>query len=202
MKDNYLKEVNKYISNAPISQQKILSKLREIIHKASLDIEEKIRWSHPHFDYMGKGMCFIQALKERVTFGFWFGDKIYNSPKLSKEAKAIYETMGNLTDVSQIPSTKLIIEEIHLAMKLIESGNRDVKEKKVKPQLVIPDYLSLRFKKDKTANSSFSKMSPSHQREYVDWIIDAKTDETRENRISTMMSQVKEGKSKNWKYIK
>ena len=43
-------------------------------------------------------------------------------------------------------------------------------------------------------------MPPSHRREYIEWITEAKTDPTRDKRIATTVEWVPEGKSRNWKY--
>jgi uncharacterized protein YdeI (YjbR/CyaY-like superfamily) len=45
-------------------------------------------------------------------------------------------------------------------------------------------------------------LSPSHKREYIEWINDAKTEETKNKRILTTIEWLTEGKSRNWKYEK
>jgi uncharacterized protein YdeI (YjbR/CyaY-like superfamily) len=66
--------------------------------------------------------------------------------------------------------------------------------------LVIPDYVTKALKKDKKALATFEAFAPSHRKEYVEWITEAKTEETRNKRIATMMELLAEGKSRNWKY--
>lgn len=198
---NYNPEILKYIKNASEFERPILTKLREIIHKACPEVEEKLSWSRPHYYYKGKGMLVTDGLKERVTFGVWFDDKVYGSPKLSKEAKSIHEQLGFMKSVDEIPDEKLLIETIKLAMEVIDEG-RTADPKKKKAALVIPDYFSDAVAQDKLAKENFDKMSPSHQREYVEWIVDAKTEETRNRRIEQMLDQLRENKSKHWKYQK
>ena len=53
---------------------------------------------------------------------------------------------------------------------------------------------------NKKATAAFESFSPSHKREYTEWISDAKRDETRQRRIETAVAQMAEGKSLNWKY--
>ena len=48
----------------------------------------------------------------------------------------------------------------------------------------------------------FENFSPSHRREYVEWITDAKSDETRQRRVSQAVEWMAEGKPRNWKYMK
>ena len=53
---------------------------------------------------------------------------------------------------------------------------------------------------NKKAKAAFDKFSPSHRREYVEWITEAKTEPTRDRRIATAIEWLSEGKSRNWKY--
>jgi len=50
------------------------------------------------------------------------------------------------------------------------------------------------------ARAAFDAFPPSHKREYVDWIVSAKTDETRQRRLATALEWMASGKSRNWKY--
>ena len=52
------------------------------------------------------------------------------------------------------------------------------------------------------ANETFEKFSYSHKKEYVEWIVEAKTDATREKRLAQAMEMMSEGKSRMWKYQK
>ncbi len=49
---------------------------------------------------------------------------------------------------------------------------------------------------------TFDKFPPSHKREYVEWITDAKREETRTRRLQTAVRQIAEGKPQHWKYMK
>ena len=44
--------------------------------------------------------------------------------------------------------------------------------------------------------------SPSQQREYVEWVAEAKTEATKQKRLATAIEWLAEGKSRNWKYEK
>jgi len=56
------------------------------------------------------------------------------------------------------------------------------------------------LKKNKKALAAFESFSPSHRKEYVQWIVEAKREETRDKRIATALAWLAEGKSRNWKY--
>jgi uncharacterized protein YdeI (YjbR/CyaY-like superfamily) len=45
-------------------------------------------------------------------------------------------------------------------------------------------------------------LSASHKREYVEWIAEAKRDETRAKRLATAIEWMAEGKVKEWRYIR
>ena len=72
---------------------------------------------------------------------------------------------------------------------------------KAKPPLTVPDDLQKALKKNRTAAANFEKLSPSHKREYVEWITEAKRPETRAKRIATTIEWITEGKARNWKYM-
>ncbi|HNU43178.1 MAG TPA: YdeI/OmpD-associated family protein [Cyclobacteriaceae bacterium] len=52
------------------------------------------------------------------------------------------------------------------------------------------------------ALKTFTNFSYSNRKEYVEWITDAKTETTRERRITTAIGWLAEGKVRNWKYLK
>ena len=54
----------------------------------------------------------------------------------------------------------------------------------------------------KKARIIFESFSPSHKREYLEWITDAKTETTRNKRIAQSVEWISEGKSRNWQYVK
>jgi bacteriocin resistance YdeI/OmpD-like protein len=45
------------------------------------------------------------------------------------------------------------------------------------------------------------KFSPSHRREYIEWLTEAKTEATRAKRLATALEWMAEGKPRNWKYM-
>jgi uncharacterized protein YdeI (YjbR/CyaY-like superfamily) len=56
--------------------------------------------------------------------------------------------------------------------------------------------------RNKKAMSAFEAFSPSHKREYLEWITEAKSNETRDRRINQAIEWMTEGKPRNWKYMK
>ena len=72
---------------------------------------------------------------------------------------------------------------------------------KPKTPLKVPPYLKSALNANKKAQSAFDNFSYSHKKEYIEWITEAKTEETRNKRIETALEWMAEGKSRNWKYI-
>ncbi len=88
-------------------------------------------------------------------------------------------------------------------MALNESGvNVPRKPKRAAKALAVPDYLAAALKKNKKALATFESFSPSHKREYVEWITEAKGEDTRQRRLEQALEWMAEGKPRNWKYMK
>jgi hypothetical protein len=68
-------------------------------------------------------------------------------------------------------------------------------EADTEPRVVeVPADLKRAFKAEKEAKSFFDKLSYTHQREYVNWINEAKKPETRQARILKTIGMLKKGK--------
>lgn len=196
---NFNPQVDKYISSAPDFAKPILKHLREVIHKTCPDVEEKIKWGNPHLDYKGT-MVFMAAFKAHIAFGFWKWSLMKDPEGLFKKNKEAMGSLGRLTDLSQLPSDEVLVSYIKEAMQLNIDGKKVVVTKHAKPKLVIPGYFLKVLEKNKKAEENFENMSPSHKREYVEWIEGAKKEETRQRRIAQAVDQLKDGKSQNEKY--
>ncbi len=57
----------------------------------------------------------------------------------------------------------------------------------------VPPFLKKIISGDKAAKANWDKHSYTHQKEYVQWVTEAKHEETRERRISKMMQMLKNG---------
>ena len=60
----------------------------------------------------------------------------------------------------------------------------------------------LRLKRNKKALATYEAFRPSHKREYVEWVTEAKSEATRERRLADAVAWIAEGKPRNWKYMK
>ena len=71
---------------------------------------------------------------------------------------------------------------------------------RVKKELSVPSDLTAALKKSKKALATFETFPYSHKKEYVQWITEAKREDTRKQRLQTTIKWLTEGKSRNWKY--
>lgn len=192
--------VDAYIAKSADFAQPILTHLRDVVHAACPDVQETMKWSMPFFDYNGV-MCNMAAFKEHATFGFWKGALI---PGLAPNSANGGESMGNLgrlTSVKDLPNRKVLGGYIKAAMRLNDEGVAVKKPKKVaKPEAKVPPDLAAALKKNRKAAATFEAFPPGQRREYVDWIVDAKRDETRAKRIVQAVEWLAKGKKRNWKY--
>lgn len=108
---------------------------------------------------------------------------------------------GRITSLKDLPSEKALIDYVAQAAELNEKGIKKAGRKK-KPPLRIPSYLSAALQKHARAKKTFANFSPSQRREYVEWLTEAKREETRKQRLKTAIEWMSEGKPRNWKYIR
>lgn len=63
----------------------------------------------------------------------------------------------------------------------------------------MPDYFADALDGNHAAKATFETLAPSHRREYLEWITEAKREDTRAKRIATALEWLSEGKKRNWK---
>ena len=189
--------VDAYIARSADFAEPILANIREVVHVACPDVEEAMKWSNPAFMYKGM-LCGMAAFKHHAVFGFWksslvLGDRATNANPM--------EQFGRLTKVSDLPSAGTLSAYVKKAARLNDQGVTVGRKPKAPPKPIrVPLDLAAALKKQKRAVAAFGAFSPSHKREYIEWITDAKSEETRARRLTQAIEWIAEGKSRNWKY--
>ena len=191
-------KVDSYIEKAAPFAQPVLEKIRTLMHKANPEITEELKWSAPAFMHEGI-VAGMMAFKAHVRFGFWRAKEMDDPDGLFDNDGASFMNSERLTDVKQLPPDKIFIKYIKVAVALNASGKKPPKPAKRKP-LAMPDYFKKALAKNAKAKKTFEDFSPSCQREYIEWITEAKREATREKRIATALEWMAEGKERNWKY--
>ena len=185
--------VDAYIAKSADFAKPILQHIRKLVHAACPQVEESIKWSAPF--YLHKGILLATpAFKRHCALIFWKSKLILDNDQKKK--------LRRLTSASELPGDKILTGYILKAVEANESGVKSpVRSKpKAKAKLVVPDYFLAALKQKKKVLAAFEAFPPSHQREYVQWIVEAKREETRARRMQAAIKQIAEGKSRNWKY--
>jgi uncharacterized protein YdeI (YjbR/CyaY-like superfamily) len=199
--------VDAYIDKAADFAKLILKRLRTLVHKGCPEVQETIKWGMPSFDYKGP-FAGMAAFKQHCVFGFWKAAILFDDAKASGHEKFTWGAPGRdpipakITSVDDLPSDAKIIALIKKAAKLNDEGVKVPKAKTAKKALDMPPDFAAALKKANGATANFEKFPPSHKREYIEWIVEAKKDETRQKRIATAVEWIADGKSRNWKYQK
>lgn len=109
---------------------------------------------------------------------------------------------NRISSLKDLPPDKVFIAYVKQAAKLNEDGvplPPKAKASSAGP-VEVPGYVKKALQKNKKAKDTFDAFSPSHKREYMEWITEAKTEPTRNKRIETMIGWLQEGKARNWRY--
>jgi uncharacterized protein YdeI (YjbR/CyaY-like superfamily) len=182
--------VDAYIAKSADFAKPILHRIRKLVHKGCPQVEEDIKWSSPFFMYKGM-FAAMMAFKAHCALIFPGNGKLIMG---RDEAK-----LRRFASLADLPSDKILLGYIRKAVELKDAGIKPARSKAKKP-LVVPDYFLALLRKNKKALAVFENFPPSHQREYVDWIVDAKQEKTRLRRIQSALEMLAKGKSRNWKY--
>ncbi len=199
------KKIDAYIAKSADFAKPILNHIRELVHKTCPDVEEKVKWGMPFFDYKGEMLCHMASFKQHAVMGFWKA-ALMKDPSLVENAKS--ETamghLGKITSLKDMPSDKKIAAWIKEAMQLNDKGIKlPAKAKPAeKKELEVPAFFLKALAKNKKAKQAFENFAYSHKKEYVNWVTEAKTEETRNKRMATTLEWLAEGKSRLWKYEK
>ena len=192
--------IDAYIAKSADFAKPILKHLRKVVHAGCPAVDETLKWSMPHFDYKGV-MCGMAAFKQHCAFGFWKSDLILG-PGTSAE-KTGMGSFGCIKSLKDLPNEKTLIAYVKKAAALNEAGIKApgrTKPKKREP-LEVPDYFTAALEKNAKARKTFEAFVPSKRREYLEWVTEAKREETRNERLATSIQWLAEGKPRHWKYV-
>jgi hypothetical protein len=187
--------IDAYIARSAEFARPILAHLREVVHEGCPAVVETLKWSMPSFEHQGL-LCGMGAFKRHCTFGFWKHGLVVG--KVSGDDAM--GQFGRITRISDLPPRRTLLAWVRKAAKLNEDGVMVPRPKRAVRKFSVPADLAAALKKNQAAASYFEGLSPSHRREYVEWITEAKREETRTRRLATTLEWLAAGKSRNWKY--
>jgi uncharacterized protein YdeI (YjbR/CyaY-like superfamily) len=189
--------IDAYIAKAPPFARPILERVRERVHAVVPDVEEAMKWSAPGFTVDGKILLMMAAFKAHAALNFWRGQEIGDgSPKAGAMGQ-----FGRLTSLADLPPDEVLDSLIREAAALAKTAPapRKSKHEPKPPAELHPEFAAALVNAPK-AKAAFDAFPPSCKREYLEWVSEAKREETRHKRIATAVEWLSEGKRRNWKY--
>jgi len=196
--------VDAYIAKSAPFAQPLLAYLREVVHAACPQAEETLKWGMPSFTWRGKILCGMAAFKQHVTLWFWQGRSIVGEDS-RREAMGQF---GRITKKSELPGRRELSAYVKQAMARVESDAAKPARKKsapkaaARPELDVPDDLAAALRRNAKARATFDGFAPGYRRDYIEWIVEAKREDTRAKRVAQTVEWLAEGKTRNWKYVK
>jgi len=192
--------VDAYIGKSAPFARPILTHIRKAVHAGCPSVDETMKWSAPHFVYKGM-LCGMASFKAHCAFGFWKGSLLEASGGGAKSDQAMGQ-FGRITSVDDLPGSKQLAALVRLAAALNDQGVKVPRRKQAatKPPPNAPADFMKALRANKKALAAFTAFSPSHKREYIEWISEAKTAETRQRRMATAPEWLSERNARHWKY--
>ena len=190
------KTVDNYYANAAWHDE--IARIRRILLNTPLD--EELKWGAPCYTFDSKNVVGVASFKS--YFGLWF----YQGALLRDESGVLINAQKGttkalrqwrMTSAGEIKSG-LIRAYVKEATQLVKDG-RKIGPAKNKP-LVVPPELKTAFENNTKAAKAFSKMRVGLQREYADYIADAKQAATKARRLDKILPMIVAGEGLHDKY--
>lgn len=197
-------QFDEYITKSADFAKPIMEYLRQIIHETCPEVEEIIKWGNPHFDYKGDMMCILAGYKHHCSFSLYKAE-LMSDKKIIESVKAGQKMgyMDKIKSLSDLPAKETLVAYIKEAMVLNENGVKKEKTVSEKPKVIeVPDYFNEVLIANPLVKEIFESKSASFRKDYLVWIIDAKTEATRQKRIEQSLEWIAEGKGRFWQYEK
>jgi len=195
----YAKSVVDYLHKHP-EWEKALIELISIAKSSGL--EETIKWGVPTYTYQGKNVVGMAAFKGYV--GLWFHQGALLKDKSKKLINAQEGTTKALrqwrfNSIDEI-DRELVTSYIFEAIENQKSG------KEIKPEpkagIEIPDELEAAFDDDTKLSNKFKQFTNFKQREFIEYVAEAKREDTRQKRVEKIIPMILNGVGLNDKYRK
>jgi uncharacterized protein YdeI (YjbR/CyaY-like superfamily) len=183
--------VDAYIEAAAPFAQPLLRTWRGWM--AHPEVSEAIKWGMPHFVYKGKLIGGMAAFKAHCAFGFW-------ATEVEARGEKAMGQFGRVRSAAGLPKAAEVQALLKAALAAIDAGG-PLREKRARREpLATPEALRAALQRDGKAAAFFASLPPSAQRDYNEWIAEAKQEATRERRVAQALEWLAEGKRRHWKY--
>jgi uncharacterized protein YdeI (YjbR/CyaY-like superfamily) len=185
--------IDEKIAKAAPFARPILEYWRALVHETVPGVEEAIKWGMPHFVYKGKNIAGMAPFKAHCAV------MVHGDGRQESEGMGSY---GKLTKLEDLPPDAELVAKLQKAMGMIDRGEQPAWRQQPKPKATIdaPQDFAAGLAANPAAAQFWDGLAPSHRYEYLQWITEAKRDETRVKRLGQALEWLAEGKRRNWKY--
>jgi uncharacterized protein YdeI (YjbR/CyaY-like superfamily) len=184
--------VDAYIETVGDFARPIFAHIRKLAHAAMPDGAETLKWGKPTFAYKDKNVATFAAFKQHAMLA------VHGTGRQGDGGEG-----GKLTSVADLPSDAELTKSLTDACARIDAEGSAIKRKtppRPRPDIPMPADFAAALERDPKATATFEGFAKSHRREYLEWITEAKREETRAKRISESVEWLAEGKTRMWKY--
>jgi len=189
--------IDAYVAKAQPFSQPILEHVRTRVHAVLPDVEETVKWSMPAYTLGGKIVLITAAFKAHLAPNFWRGQEL-RGDGANTDAMGQF---GKIKSLADLPPDKELDRLIREAAELAKSAPAPRKTKHApKPAPGLHPEFAAALAKAPQARAVLDSFPPSAQRDYFEWIAEAKQDATRQKRVATAIEWLGEGKRRHWKY--
>ncbi|ABD26413.1 hypothetical protein Saro_1973 [Novosphingobium aromaticivorans DSM 12444] len=182
--------IDEHIAKAGAFARPVLERFRALVHRQIPDCVEAIKWGMPHFTLGGKNVAGMAAFKKHVSVFFHNDDQPGGAGPFRK-----------IADIDAFPDEGLVVDRLNAAVARLSASKVARSRVATKRVPSVPEAFAAALDTG-GARSRFDGMAPGQRREYIEWIVEAKSDATREKRIAQATEWIAEGKPRNWKYKK
>jgi len=192
--------IDAYIERAAPFARPILEQLRSAVHTGCPGCTETIKWGMPFFLHGDGILGHMAAFKQHCAFGLWKGRGAAERDR-SDDAMGQF---GRIVTLADLPPKRELVQIVRQAAALIDASTptpRAPKGENTRAPPEVPAELLAAFKRDAAIRRTFAEFSPTHRREYIEWIDEAKRAETRARRVAHALEWLAEGKTRYWKHL-
>jgi uncharacterized protein YdeI (YjbR/CyaY-like superfamily) len=195
--------IDAYIAKAQPFAKPVLKHLRAIVHKAIPGVEETLKWGMPSFLSHGAIVCGMASFKAHCAFWFWKGSQIPDTHKIFGRGDKAMGQLGRIGSIKDLPSASILTKYLKAGDALNRSGSPGPRAslKRTTTAARTPADLTRALRQDSKAEAAWKAFPPSHRKEYIEWITEAKTAETRSRRLATSLEWIARGKHRNCRYM-
>ncbi len=187
--------IDAYIEQAEPFARPVLAHLRAVVHRHCPEVVETLKWGMPYFEHHGL-LCHMAAFKRHCAFGFRHPAMQAAAGDGAKAAEAMGQ-FGRIASLSDLPDAAALGAMVEQAVRLNREGVKAAPQARpAKPPLEVPAELLQALAQVPQAQAVFEGLAPSHRREYVAWIVEAKAEATRQRRVAQAVAKLAEGKKR------